>query len=292
MRFFTALMACALVMSACSEAAFVPASDNPDLTRGGNGSHIGFKKVVQIADGEFRPASEDEFAFELYGVQKSNGKKAPKVDFFGTFTTDANGEVWVNFPDIKGGGRDSYYFREVFATPEEAAKWEELDDLLLTVKPSWGAEWDEYGNFDFNDGPTIVNIPIPEEEPVDGYQYSAPVTLTNNADDLLFVNKKNGKPHNNFCYAVLSREILEAGDEIKLDMIKPGTLDDKGDAFVKLEDGKLVIYVEDGELDTNTFEIYNGVWNNNGNTGVGLTIDYPAGEGDFRIHFWGHYSWN
>lgn len=287
MRFFTALMACALVMGACSQAAIEPASDGSGGTRAPgkeNEKVIVFQKVVQNGDEQI-PAEPGQFKFELWGDMK-NGKGEPT--YFGTWETGENGFVRVKFSDLKGQGRDSYYFVEVFDDPEERAQWVDLGDLPFTMQASWGTEWDEYGDFDFGEGPVIVNIPVPE--PAEGFENNNPVTLTNDANNLLAV-VKNGKPQNNHFYAVLDREVLENDGRIKLDMITPGNHADVGDAFVKLEGDQLVIYVEYGELDGQRFEVYNGNWKSNGNDSEGLTMDYPAGTGDFCIYFRGHYSY-
>ena len=85
------------------------------MTRGGKGSVIGFHKVVQTGENEFRPATEGEFMFEMY-AQKQNGKGEPVL--VATYATDANGEVWIDFTSLN---RNSRYltFREVFASEDE-----------------------------------------------------------------------------------------------------------------------------------------------------------------------------
>ncbi len=280
-------MACALVMGACSQAAIEPASDGSGGTRAPgkeNEKVIVFQKVVQNGDEQI-PAEPGQFKFELWGDMK-NGKGEPT--YFGTWETGENGFVRVKFSDLKGQGRDSYYFVEVFDDPEERAQWVDLGDLPFTMQASWGTEWDEYGDFDFGEGPVIVNIPVPE--PVEGYENNDTVTLTN-AGNPLNVSNQKGKIQRNWFYAVLDREVLENDGRIELDMITNGTLADVGDAYVKLEGDQLVIYVEEGVLNRQKLEIYNGVWSNNMNNGEGLTMDYPAGTGDLCIYFFGHYSY-
>lgn len=281
MRFFTSLMACALLMAACSQQEV--AVDDLD-TRGVK--TIGFNKVVLLEDGSTRPAEEGEFKFEIY--LSKNGTETILINKNSGepyFVTDAAGQVWVNFSDLKGN-KSSLRFREIFDSEEEAEKWEELEDFTCNVTASdSGAYWDEVF-FPFNEGPEVVNIPVPEEEPIEGYENQSPVTLTNAGDHHVTDNK-------NFFYAVLSREILEAGEVIELEMIKNGNIAVIGKAFVKLNDeGMIEIFVEEGELIAQNTKFYDGSRKNNGNNKVGLTLDYPEGEGDIWIYVWGHYYWN
>lgn len=228
-------MAVALLFTACSNGE-LSSDDNSLATRGGKGSMIGFHKVVLTADGTTRPATEGEFTFELWG-QKKNGKGDPT--FFGEFSTDVNGGVWIDFTEFKGQGRDFYYFREVFATEEEAEKWEPLDDLNYTMQASWGTQWVEYGDFNFNDGPTIVNVPVPEEidDPALGPMVRS-VTLSNGA----YGDATVWPGTNHFCFATLTREELIQG--VKLEAVVGNPCNDTGDAFVKLVGDEIVVSID------------------------------------------------
>lgn len=219
-------MAAALLFSACNNENVV----NDEITRGGKGNMIGFHKVV-LVDGEQVPATEGQFEFQLFGENK-NGK----VDFFGTFTTDANGDVWVDFTQFKGQGRN-YYFREYFADAAEAEKWVALEDLEFVIEASWGTVWAEYGEFVFNEGPTIVNIPVEPEEPVLG-PLETSITLSNYA-----LGEATVWPDtNHFCYATLTREQLIEG--VKLEAVQGNPCNDMGDAFVQLVDGNIVVTID------------------------------------------------
>ncbi len=228
-------MVVALLFTACNQGEVID-TENSLESRGGKGEMIGFHKVVQIADGEFRPAAEGEFTFELWG-NKKNGKGEPT--FFGTFATDANGDVWVDFTKFKGQGRDRYYFREVFASEEEAAEWVPLEDLKYTMQASWGTQWEDYGDFDFNEGPTIVNVPVAEEieEPVLGEPVGS-VTLSNGAGEEATVWPET----NHFCFATLTREQLVEG--VKLEAVVGNPCNDTGDAFVRLVGDKIVFSID------------------------------------------------
>jgi hypothetical protein len=286
MRFLTTLMAGVLLMSACSQQNIILDADDSVATRA-NENRIGFHKLVLTAGGELRPATEGEFKFELYMINKKGEETLllnQNQESF--FLTDAAGEVWVDFSSLKGNS-NNLRVHEIFDTEEDAAKWEVLEDFSCDVEPSSGATWDGVA-FAFGDGPEIINIPvIPTEEPIEGFENQSPVSLTNAGDIHVTDNK-------NFYYAVLSREVLEAGGEIVLDMIKPGgKKEDKGDAFVKLnEEGKIEIFVKEGKLRSQNTEFYYGVRGNNGNNKAGLTLDYPEGEGDICIYVFGHYYWN
>ena len=272
MRFFTGLLACALLMGACSEVAFEPAAGDSDLTRGGKGNTIGFNKVV-LVDGELVPATEGQFSFELWG-DKKNGKGEPEC--LETYTTDADGGVWVDFTEFKGQGRDYYYFREVFASDEEAAMWVSLDDLQFTMHASRGTQWVKYGDFDFNEGPTIVNIPVVVAEPELGPEHES-VTLTNAAGGV-------HPNHNHFCYAELTREELIAG--VVLDMVEGNGREKVGEAFVQLnEDGRIVVTFDGVSPEIKGFARTELITNDkNPNSAHNITninepIDCPA-EGD------------
>ncbi len=265
-------MAVALLFTACGKGEFFSAQDS-QTTRGGNGQMIGFSKVVQIAEDETRPAAEGEFSFELYDVKKG--------ELMATLSTDVNGQVWIDFTEFSGKG--SYFFREVFASEEEAEKWEPLEDLYFDVAPNAGAQWGEEA-FAFNEGPVVVNIPVPVGEPVLGPVWES-VTLTNDATEALSVfNPNSEKDHPVFCYAVLDRAALVAGETIKLDMVVEEAHTDIGDAFVTLEGGNIVITFDGVAGDGVHFEIYQGEWNNNANTHTGMTIACPEGEGDIAIY--------
>ncbi len=292
-------MAAALLMTACSQQDIVSINaDDSGLTRG-QGDMVGFHKVVLTPEGEFRPAEEGEFTFEVLVQQRNSDVVVPWIssvtDENGRITTDENGDVWIP-SNAMNGNSQIFTFREYFATEEEAAQWEALGDYVLYPDPSgknivWEGDFLGENPFEFNDGPTIVNIP--KEEPIEGYAYDAEVTLTDDAGNLRFVSK-NGNAKN-FCYAVLSRAALEAGEVIKLDMIKQGRQNDVGDAFVKLENGKIVVFVSENQL----FEVKTGVmiyeegeWENNGPR-MGLSIDYPNGDEEtISIYAKGHYYWN
>ena len=236
MRLFTALTvaACAFAMGACSEPAFNEAFDG-GMTRGGNGEFIGFHKVVQTGENTTRPAIENEFTFDLYEVDK----KGEVALIFAGLTTDTNGDVWFDdFTKFKGQGR-TYFFKEVFANEEEAAKWEPLPELHFEMESNFGTHWnDERGSWEFNQGPVIVNIPVPEEieEPVLG-PLEESVTLSTGAYGAATVWPNT----NHFCYAKLTRAQLEAG--ITLEAVEGNPCNDKGDAYAKLVDGKIVITI-------------------------------------------------
>ncbi len=216
------------MMGACSQQGVVePASEGSGMTRGGNGSMIGFQKVVQTGENEFRPATENEFTFEMYALEKG------ELVFVDTYSTDANGEVWVDFTSLKGNSR-LLTFREVFANEEEAAKWEPLADFGCDVEPSSGAIWGEKF-FAFNEGPTIVNIPVPEE-PELGEEYSS-VTLTNDANA-----PKVYPGTNHFNYAVLTASELAEG--VTLDMVVGNECTKVGEAFVQLADGVITVTID------------------------------------------------
>ncbi len=276
MRFFATLLACALVMGACSQSGIEPAADVTGGTRAAQDKVIVFHKVV-LEDGVEVPAEAGQFKFELWGLKK-NGKG--EAELLGTFETDENGDVVVDFSnDLKGQGRGKYYFTEVFDDPEEAEKWEDLGDLPLTILANWGAVWDEYGEFAFGpEGPTIVNIPIVEDETE--LKKVGRVNLTNDADEVLKVNGD----HPTFCYAILNREILEDGGVIELDMVgENANHTDLGDAYVSVVDGKIVITVE-GEVREFEWMIYEGEWDNNGKKELtSEPLDFPEGDEDVCI---------
>ena len=216
------------MMGACSEGAIESAPDGSGMTRGGSGSMIGFCKVVQTGENGIRPATEGEFSFAMY-AQKSNGEPT----YVATYSTDANGAVWIDFTSLQGNSQ-LLTFREVFADEAEAAKWIPLADFGCNVDPSRGANWAE-GFFAFNDGPTIVNIPAPEE-PLLGEEYSS-VTLTNDADA-----PKVYPGTNHFNYAVLT--VSELAEGVTLDMVVGNECTKVGEAFVKLENGVITITID------------------------------------------------
>ena len=243
MRFFTALTACALMMGACSEAGNYVMMDEAGTRAGGNGNGgnggggngelVGFHKVVQIAEGEFRPAAAGEFTFELWSV-KNNGN----AELEGVVSTDGNGDVWFDDdPKLHGQGR-TYFFREIFASDDEAAKWESLADLPFRLESNWGTHWGEsLGSHPYNEGPTVVNIPVPEgEEPVLG-PWITSVTLSNGA----YGDASVWPGTNHFCYAALTREQLVEG--VTLEAVEGNPCNDTGDAFVQLVDGKIVVTI-------------------------------------------------
>lgn len=230
-------MACALVMGACSEPSSNEAFDG-GMTRGGNGEFIGFHKVVQIDENTTRPATEGEFTFNLYEMNK----KGEVALLFAGLTTNADGDVWFDdFTKFKGQGR-TYFFKEVFANEEEEARWEPLDELHFTMESNWGTHWNaEIGDWAFNSGPTIVNIPVPEiiepdPNPELG-RLEKSVTLSTGAYGAATVWPDT----NHFCYAKLTRAQLEAG--ITLEAVQGNPCNDMGDAYAKLVDGKIVITI-------------------------------------------------
>ncbi len=276
MRFFAALLACALVMGACSQSEIEPASDVSGGTRAPQDKIIVFHKVVQVGDEQI-PAQAGQFKFELWGLKK-NGKG--EAELLGSFETDENGDVRVNFSDdLKGQGRDKYYFTEVFDTPEEAALWVPLGDQPFTMQANMGAQWDEYGEFEFGpEGPTIVNIPVSVEPEVPelGEPYKS-VTLTNEAGGV-------HPNHNHFCYATLTRAELVEG--VTLDMVTGNGCDKIGEAFVKFDEyGKVVVTFDGVSPEIQGFARTELVINDkNPNSSHNITnrnepIDCPA-EGD------------
>jgi hypothetical protein len=239
MRLFTAFAACALLLGACSQQDIAPVANGDATTRGGKGQMVGFHKVVQIGEDEYRPAAPGEFTFDLYQVHTQNGK----TELIGSYPTDDYGDVWVDFTEFRGQGW-TYYFTEVFATEEDAAKWEPLDDLAFSMVSNKGsADWGDYGDFLFNEGPVVVNVPVPaEEDPVieepELSELFGSVTLSNVAGDDATVWPGT----NHFCFAALTREELVEG--VTLQMVQGNPRNDVGDARVQLVGDKIVITVD------------------------------------------------
>ena len=229
MRIFTAIMAFALLFSACSkeESTLVSAAD-PVLTRG-NGDLVGFNKV-KLIDGEQIPAEDGEFRFELYQANKNSGNYQKIRDF-----STLNGGVWINFTELSPGKK--YLFREI--TREG---WEPIADLPFTVVARSGAVWDGV-SYRYGTGPTVVNIPLAPER-VLGEELGDGITLTNDARSPFQLKKENGKGYQHFCYAVLN--VADLAEGVTLDLVKGAKIDDVGDAFVRLADGRITVTI-DGE---------------------------------------------
>lgn len=154
MRFLTALMAFALVFSACSKEETndtLNAAKKNNAAQGSN-AYVGFYKVVDL-DGELVPATDGQFEFELW-EQNKNGNN---LNLVGTFPT-TDGGVFISFTEFSPGKH--YFFREV-----PAFGYEPLEDLHFDIIASTGVNWNEVGVFEFTNGAfgealQVVNTPV------------------------------------------------------------------------------------------------------------------------------------
>ncbi len=258
MRILTAMAAFALLFSACGKQEVgEPVIDlkKTDLHSNAASALVGFYKVVDI-DGEFIPAEDGQFEFELWDLKKD--------ELIGTYPT-LNGGVFISFNDLNPNRE--YMFREV---PVEG--YEPLEDLPFYVEASSkSAVWAEDVTFEVVEGEfgemlQVINVPI-QEEVVFGEAESG-LTLTNDVNDpYRLINANSGNEHH-FCYAVLN--VTELAEGITLDIVKGNNGNENfekfGEAVVKLNaEGRIEIIVEDPEVSFKA-EAYDEVpeWNNNG----------------------------
>ena len=257
MRIFTAIMACALVFSACSkeENGLVPADDSV-LTRARE--VVGFNKV-KLIDGVQIPAEDGEFAFELYEANKNSGT----YEKIGEYPT-LNGGVWIEFTEFSPGKK--YLFREI---PMEG--WEPIEDLPFTlVANSKSAVW---GGVPYSPGtgPTVENIPI-VEEPVWTKPYES-VTLTDNLENPSVIPGFG----NHFCYVKLN--VADLAEGVTLHAVVGNKFDKLGEATVKLIGDQITVIVDDPEAKFNLKVSTEGpVWQNNGGGHNNNTVTCPDAE--------------
>lgn len=253
-------MAFAVLFSACSKQeageTAVDLKNTKPHVQGASAALVGFYKVVDL-DGEFVPAEDGQFEFELWDAKKD--------ELVGTYPTK-DGGVFISFNSFNPNRE--YFFREV---PVEG--YEPIEDLPFYVEASSkSAVWNEQVTFvvvdgEFGEKLQVVNVPI-KEEIVFGEAKNG-VTLTNDVNSPNRLEKENGNGLHKFCYAILN--VSDLADGVTLDIVDGNNGNERfekfGEAVVKLNaEGEVEIIVDDPEAVYGA-KIYTEVpvFKNNGN---------------------------